>query len=313
MKNRLAVSLLISSAFFFSCNSDKLKHDAAGVFEADEVFVSSEEGGKLQQFSINEGDALAKDSVVAIIDALPISLQQQQVEASVNALGEKTLDAKPQLKLLEDQTAVLQAQLNNLQKEKLRIQNLVKADAATPKQLDDINFQIESVSKQIIVSNQQVAVLKNNVQTQNRAILSETKPLQVQISRLADKLNRTKVVNPISGSVLEKYAMKGEVVAPGKPIYKIADISSLNLRAYITGDQLSQIKLKQPIKVYVDQGAKNYKEYEGNIVWISNKAEFTPKTIQTKDERANLVYAIKVSVKNDGYLKIGMYGEINFQ
>lgn len=304
--------LFAATLTVMSCSGDKFKHDAAGVFEADEVFVSSEEGGKLQQFSINEGDSLSKDSVVAIVDALPISLQQQQVEASVNALGEKTLDAKPQLKLLEDQRAVLQAQLNNLQKEKQRIQNLIKADAATPKQLDDINFQIESASKQIIVSNQQVAVLKNNVQTQNRAILSEAKPLQIQISRLADKLNRTKVVNPITGSVLEKYAMEGEVVAPGKPLYKIADISSLNLRAYITGDQLSQVKLKQSVKVFVDAGAKNYKEYSGSVVWISNKAEFTPKTIQTKDERANLVYAVKVNVKNDGSLKIGMYGEINF-
>lgn len=302
----------VAVSFLASCSSTQLKHDAAGIFEADEVLVSSEEGGKILQLNIKEGDVLKKDSVVAVIDALPFELQQQQVEASVHALNEKTLDVQPQVKLLNDQIAVLQTQLANLYHEKQRTENLIKADAATTKQLDDINFQIESVNKQIAVNKQQIAVQENNVSTQNRTILSESSPLQKQIAQLQDKRNRTKVINPINGTVLAKYAMEGEITSPGKALYKIADLSTIILRVYISGDQLSQIKLGQQVKVYTDDGPDKYKEYAGIVTYISDKAEFTPKTIQTKDERANLVYAIKVNVKNDGYLKIGMYGEVGF-
>jgi len=166
------------------------------------------------------------------------------------------------------------------------------------------------LKRQMDVTAQQIKVQLNNTSTQNRSILSEQPSLQKRVAQLQDQLQRSNVINPLSGTVLTKYAQAGEVTAAGKALYKIADLSTLKLRAYITGDQLSQIKLNQLVKVLVDNGAKEYKNYTGTISWISDKAEFTPKTIQTKDERANLVYAIKIDVKNDGYLKIGMYGEV---
>lgn len=306
------IGVCVASAFM-ACNKTQLKHDASGTFEADEVIVSAEEPGKLLSFKIQEGDILKKDTVVAIIDALGVNLQQQQVEASMKALHEKTADVKPQVKLLKDQIAVLQSQWTNLQHEKQRIENLLKADAATGKQLDDINYQIEVVNKQITVSRQQIAVQLNTVFTQNRSVLSETSPLQKQVAQLKDKQQRANVVNPINGTVLTKYAMEGEIETAGKALYKIADLSTILLRAYISGIQLPAIKTGQQVKVYIDNGPDQYKEYTGEITWISDKAEFTPKTIQTKDERADLVYAVKIKVKNDGYLKIGMYGEVSFK
>jgi len=163
------------------------------------------------------------------------------------------------------------------------------------------------------VTQQQINVQKTNTATQNRSILSEAGPLQKQVALVNENISKTKVVNPISGTVITKYAEQGEVTSPGKALYKIADLSTVSLRAYVTGAQLSQIKLSQQVKVLVDDGAKNYRTYTGTITWISDKAEFTPKTIQTKEERANLVYAVKIKVKNDGYLKIGMYGEVELQ
>ena len=166
--------------------------------------------------------------------------------------------------------------------------------------------------KQITVTQQQIAVQVNNVQTQNRSVLSEANPLQKQIDQLKDKEQRAGIVNPINGTVLTKYAMEGEITSAGKALYKAADLSSLILRAYISGTQLPEIKLGQSVKVFIDAGEKKYKEYVGTITMISDKAEFTPKTIQTKDERANLVWATKITVKNDGFLKIGMYADIKF-
>jgi HlyD family secretion protein len=313
MKYRNLIFTIISIAFLSACSSSQLKYDAAGIFEADEVIVSSELPGKILDFKVNEGNILQKGATVAIIDALPISLQQEQLQASVKALSQKTQNVAPQIKLLNDQIAVQTTQLTNLQHERNRIETLLKADAATAKQLDDINFQIESLKKQIVVTQQQIAVQINNVQTQNRAILSETDPLEKQIAQLKDKEKRSTIINPINGTILTKYAMEGEITSAGKAMYKIADLSTLILRTYISGTQLSQIKIGQNVKVFIDEGDKKYKNYTGTITMVSDKAEFTPKTIQTKDERANLVYAVKVLVKNDGYLKIGMYGEIQFK
>ena len=253
---------------------------------------------------------LSKGIIAAVIDASNLELQKEQVEASINSLKEKTSDVAPQIKLLQEQITVQQAQLTSWEREKTRTENLIKEDAATPKQLDDINTQIDVLKKQIAVTTQQIKVQQNNTSTQNRSILSEQPPLQKRVAQIQDQLQRSNVINPINGTVLTKYAEAGEVTAAGKALYKIADLSTLKLRAYITGDQLSQVKLNQPVKVLIDNGAKDYKTYSGYISWISDKAEFTPKTIQTKDERANLVYAIKINVKNDGYLKIGMYGEV---
>ena len=303
-----ALAMIILTA----CNRNGNKFDATGTFEADEVIVSASANGKILSLNINEGSRIAKDSVVGLVDPTDLSLQKQQVQASIAALNEKTSDATPQIKMLQDQLKVQQTQLDNLLHEKARIENLLKEDAATKKQLDDINFQIESAKKQMNVTQQQINVQRSNVATQNRGILSEGKPLQKRAQQLQEQLDRTNIRNPVDGTVITKYAEAGEITSSGKPLYKIADLSTLNLRAYVTGDQLPQIKLGQQVTVFVDSGAKNYRKLAGTITWVSDKAEFTPKTIQTKDERANLVYAMKVRVKNDGYLKMGMYGEVRF-
>ncbi|MBA4139859.1 MAG: efflux RND transporter periplasmic adaptor subunit [Segetibacter sp.] len=295
------------------CQSHDRKFDASGVFEADEVIVSSEISGRIQQLNVTEGDTISKGKIGAVINAENIVLQKEQVEASISALQQKTNDVAPQVQLLQNQLAVQQSQLTNLQKERKRFENLVKADAATPKQLDDIIAQMDVATKQMNVTRQQIKVQQTNTSTANRSILSEKAPLEKRIAQLNDQVKRANVINPINGTVLTKYAEAGEITAAGKPLYKVADLSTVTLRAYITGDQVSQVKLNQPVKVLVDNGAKNYKSYNGVISWISDKAEFTPKTIQTKDERANLVYAVKIRVVNDGYLKLGMYGEVNFK
>lgn len=300
----------ITSLLIIGCNSNENEFDASGTFEADETIVSSEMPGKILSFNVEEGMHLSKDSIVGTVDATNIDLQQQQVEASINALNEKTANVNPQIQLLQNQLAVQQSQLDNLLHERTRIENLLKADAATTKQLDDINAQIDVVKKSMTVTQQQINVRKNDVATQNRSILSEAEPLRKRVAQLEDQQQRANIVNPVNGTVITKYAEAGEVTSSGKALYKIADLSELNLRAYVTGVQLPAIKLGQQVKVMIDQGEKKYKEYPGNIIWISDKAEFTPKTIQTKEERANLVYAIKVKVKNDGFLKIGMYGEV---
>lgn len=309
MKIKLIFTMIVV-AVFAACNQNNSKSDASGTFEVDEVVVSSEVSGKIISLNVKEGDNVPKDSVTVIIDSVPLALQKEQVEASIKALGEKTLDVMPQIKLLLEQKAVQESQLQNQLHEKERIERLIKADAATGKQLDDINAQIDVMTKQIAVTERQIQVQRTNVSTQNRTILSESGPLKKKVKQFQDQMQRANIVNPINGTVLTKYVEAGEIVSPGKALYKIADLSVITLRAYITGTQLSEVKLGQQVKVLADSGVNKYREYDGTITWISDKAEFTPKTIQTKEERANLVYAIKIKVKNDGYLKIGMYGEV---
>lgn len=310
MKQFVMASSLLAFTLLAGCNNNKSKHDASGTFEVDEVIVSSELTGKLLTFDIEEGKSIPKDTVVGMVDAENLSLQKDQVQASIEALREKTTDLAPQVKLLQDQLIVQQSQLDNLLREKQRTENLLKQDAATGKQLDDINAQIDVVKKQMGVTQQQINVQRSNVSTQNRSVLSEGKPLEKRVAQLNDQLKRAGIVNPVNGTVITKYAEAGEMTAAGKALYKIADLSTMTLRAYLTGIQLPQVKLNQQVKVLIDNGPDAYKEYPGVITWISDKAEFTPKTIQTKEERANLVYAVKIKVKNDGYIKIGMYGEV---
>jgi HlyD family secretion protein len=313
MKTIVKIIPLAALLLLMACNNKNGKFDATGTFEVDEVVVSSELAGKITSFSVEEGQTIPKDSIVAVVDAANISLQKEQVEANIQALSEKTADVSPQVRLLENQLAVQQSQLNNLLHEQTRIQNLLKQDAATGKQLDDITAQVDVAQKNLAVTQQQINVQRSNVATQNRGIMSEGKPLEKRIAQLDDQLRRATILNPVNGTVITKYAEQGEITAAGKALYKIADLSTMTLRAYITSTQISEVKLGQVVKVLVDDGADKYKELPGTITWIADKAEFTPKTIQTKEERANLVYAIKVKVKNDGYLKIGMYGELKFK
>jgi HlyD family secretion protein len=310
--NKLIVTGIAAAVIVTACNRNTPKFDASGTFEVDEVIVSAEQSGKLLSFNVAEGQAIAAQQVVGIIDAENLSLQKEQIQASIEALHDKTADVRPQVKLLQEQLDVQQSQLNNMLHERTRIENLLKQDAATGKQLDDMNSQIEVLQRQMDVTRQQINVQMTNTSTQNRTVLSEKKPLEKRVAQLSDQINKAQIINPVGGTVIAKYAEPGEVTAAGKALYKIANLDTLTLRAYITGTQLPQIKLNQTVKVMIDSGANAYREYPGTITWVADKAEFTPKTIQTKDERANLVYAIKVKVKNDGYLKIGMYGEVLF-
>ena len=308
---RILLSGLILLALA-ACNGKDSEFDASGTFEADEVIVSSSANGKILWLNLEEGSVLAKDSIVAQVDPTDLTLQKEQVQESIEALHDQTVNVEPQVKLLQDQLKVQQSKLDNLLHEKTRTENLIKQDAATGKQLDDINAMVDVARKELQVTQQQINVQRDNSGTQNRTILSQGKPLQKKVEQLQDQLNKAAIKNPINGTVLTKYAEAGEMTNNGKAIYKIADLSFITLRAYISGTQLSQVKLGQTVKVLVDDGKNKYREMPGTITWISDKAEFTPKTIQTKEERANLVYAIKIKVKNDGFLKIGMYGEVKF-
>lgn len=310
--NKSLISIAASIFILAGCKSSGSNADASGTFEATEVIVSAQANGRILSLDIDEGTILPADTIVGQVDPSDLSLQKEQVEASISSLNDQTQNAAPNVQLLQNQVAVQQSQLNNLLHEKARIENLLKLDAATGKQLDDINAQIDLVKKQMDVTRQQINVQLNNVNTQNNAVLSNAKPLQKKAALLDDQMKKASILNPVQGTVLVKYAEKGEITSMGKALYKIADLTTLDLRAYPTAAQLSNIKLNQSVKVMVDDGSKKYHEYTGTIIWISDKAEFTPKTIQTKEERANLVYAIKIKVKNDGFLKIGMYGEVKF-
>jgi HlyD family secretion protein len=295
-----------------ACNSHKLQTDASGVFESDEVIVSAEQNGKILSFPIQEGDTIGAGAIIGQIDMSNTVLQKQQVQATIAALREKTTNPHPQIELVKKQLAVQEAQLAQQLRERTRTENLLKADAATQKQLDDINSMIDQLQRQIDVSRQQIALDNSNIATQNRTIYSEQAPLEKTAAQIQDNIDKGRIVNPLRGTVLTKYALQGEMTTMGKALYKIANIDTLTLRAYVTGSQLTQVKLGQAVKVYSDEGKDQYKEYPGTVYFISDKSEFTPKTIQTRDERANLVYAVKIRVKNDGFLKLGMYGEVKF-
>lgn len=282
-----------------SCDNNKITFDASGSFEAIETIISSEATGTLKQLNIEEGQVLQAGQAIGYVDSTQLFLRRMQMEAQIVAL----LGKKPNIPV---QLSALQEQLRTAEREKIRIDNLVKGDAATQKQMDDVDAQIEVLKRQIDAQ-------KSSLFISSDGIGKEVVPLQIQIEQLNDQLNKCRIVNPINGTVLVKYAETNEMTTVGKPLYKIADLSDIILRAYITGDQLAQIKLNQKVKVLTDNGNDGFKEAEGRLIWINDKAEFTPKTIQTKNERANMVYAIKVKTVNDGTYKIGMYGEILFQ
>ncbi len=302
--------ILIATILLGSCSNKQDGYDASGNFEADETIVSAQQNGQLLTYTVKEGDTLSKGATIGQIDVTGSMLQEQQAQASIRALHERTTDPGPQLELIRKQLSVQQAQLDQQLRERTRTANLVRADAATQKQLDDIDAAIDQLQKQIAVTKQQLAVQRTTIDNQNRTVLSETSPLEKSVAQYQDQVQKGVVVNPVSGTVLTNYALQGEVVSIGKALYKIANLDTLTLRAYITGTQLSGIRLGQAVPLRIDAGDKNYKQYEGILTWISDKSEFTPKTIQTRDERANLVYAIKIRVKNDGFLKIGMYAEV---
>lgn len=242
MKSKFIFLGAITLVAVLSCNTRSGKYDATGTFEADEVVVSASANGKILSLNIEEGTLLAKDSIVGLVDPTGLDLQKEEVEATIESLGQQTANAGPQVKLLQDQLAVQQSQLANLLHEKTRIENLLKQDAATGKQLDDMNAQVDIAKKQMNVTQQQINVQKNNTGTQNRGILSQGKPLQKRAAQIEDQLKKASILNPLAGTVITKFAEVGEMTSTGKALYKIADLSTMTLRAYITGTQLSQVK-----------------------------------------------------------------------
>ncbi|MBP9601468.1 HlyD family secretion protein [Flavobacterium cheniae] len=288
MKN---IALLVLAMFIISCNKNNEKADAYGNFETTEITVSSESNGKIEFLNLEEGDVVEKGKTVGLIDTLQLYYTKMQLIAS-----QKTVSSKSGNVLSQKQ--VLQEQLKTAKIEQTRIKNMFSENAATKRQVDEINGKVKVIEEQI-----------KGVGTQNAPIKNEANSFSVQIEKINDQIKKCNLVNPIKGTVLTKYAEPNEVTTFGKPLYKIANLEEMNLRVYISETQLSSIKIGQQVKVKIDDFEQT-KEYIGNIIWISSQAEFTPKIIQTKEERANLVYAVKIRVKNDGSLKIGMPAEI---
>lgn len=282
-----------------ACQSNNHRSDAYGNFEAREIIISAETGGKILFLDAEEGQPLKAGQLVGLIDTTTLHFQREQLLATIGAVRRKTQDARPQVE-------VLQEQKENLLREKKRTEALLAEKAATPKQLDDIEGQIE-------VIDQQIAATLAQEKTANRGILAEVDPLLAQINLIEDQLQKCYVINPIEGIVLVKLAEPAEMAVPGKALYKIADLTEMELRVYVSGAQLPHIRLGEEVTVLIDENEDKTRSLKGRISWIAGQAEFTPKIVQTKEERVNLVYAVKVKVANqDGRLKIGMPGEVNF-
>jgi HlyD family secretion protein len=285
---------LILGLTIFSCNSQKDASDAFGNFEADDQLVSSEIGGNLLSCNFDEGMTLTKGAEIAVVDTVPLVLQINQLESQL-------ITIQAQKQSVKSQIAVIEQQKKNLEKDKVRISNMLKDGAATQKQLDDVTGSSDVFDRQI-----------TNTLSQDRILSGQAEVIEAQLAQLRDKISRCRILSPINGLVLERYKRAGEIVGPGQSLCRIADVTTLNLRVYVSGDQLPHVKIGEKVKVIIDDTATKNKTLEGTISWVSSEAEFTPKIIQTKVERVKLVYAVKVRVPNDGSLKIGMPGEIKF-
>ena len=293
------VFALATVALLAACNSNKSKYDTEGFFESTEITISAQASGNIMALDIREGDNIDEDVVVGYIDTTQLHLSKLQLAKNVESINSNRPDIKKQI-------ASLESQIKKLTKERSRIENMLRDGAATTNQLDDIESQIEIV-------NNQLEAQKSSLTKSTLSIDAQTLSIETQIDIIDDKLEKSKIKSPIAGTVLTKYAQAGEFTAVGKPLFKIADLENVYLHAYVTSAQLSNIKLGDKVTVCADFGGDNIREYSGTIEWIAAKSEFTPKNIQTDNERENLVYAIKVAVANDGYIKLGMYGGIKFQ
>lgn len=296
MKRSFAYPLLVLLAA--SCVEGNKAYDASGVFESTEVTVSAEGNGKILSLDLQEGDRLEAGQIVGCIDTVQLHLSEVQLEASRRAVGSGRLDISRQI-------AALESQIGKQRQELDRFIKLEKAGASNRKQVEDIQAQIETLERQL-------AAQEESLNSSNRNVSGQADALEAQIEQIRDRIRKCVITSPVAGTVLAKYSEAGEFAALGRALFKVADIDNIRLRAYITADQLTTLKLGQQVRVFADQGSSGRKEYAGTLIWISDKAEFTPKTIQTRDERANLVYAVKIAVENDGLIKLGMYGDIKF-
>lgn len=299
MKKTLTYSsLLVLALAMTACGKGNKAYDASGVFESTEVTVSAEGNGKIMSLDLQEGDRLEAGAVVGCIDTVQLYLSKIQLEASRRAVGSGRLNISRQIAALESQIAKQRQELD-------RFTKLEQAGASNRKQVEDIQAQLDILERQL-------AAQKESLQNTNSNVSGQADALEAQVMQLEDKIRKCVITSPVSGTILAKYSEAGELAVQGRALFKVADLDNIRLRAYITADQLTGLKLGQSVKVFADQGTSGRKEYAGTLVWISDKAEFTPKTIQTRDERANLVYAVKIAVKNDSLIKLGMYGEVKF-
>lgn len=299
MKKTLTYSsLLVLALAMTACGKGNKAYDASGVFESTEVTVSAEGNGKIMSLDLQEGDRLEAGAVVGCIDTVQLYLSKIQLEASRRAVGSGRLNISRQIAALESQIAKQRQELD-------RFTKLEQAGASNRKQVEDIQAQLDILERQL-------AAQKESLQNTNSNVSGQADAFEAQVMQLEDRIRKCVITSPVSGTVLAKYSEAGELAVQGRALFKVADLESIRLRAYITADQLTGLKLGQSVKVFADQGTSGRKEYAGTLIWISDKAEFTPKTIQTRDERANLVYAVKIAVKNDGLIKLGMYGEVKF-
>lgn len=278
-----------------SCNKSA-NYDAQGSFEATEIIISSEATGRILNFDIEEGETVMADSVIGVIDSIQLHLQRKQLTAQLSAL----LSSRPDK---EKQVASLREQISTQKRELLRIENMLKDGAATQKQYDDIKAQISIFENQLSAT---LSTLDNNTASINENAAA----LEAQIAALDDRIAKCCIISSVNGTILSKYAEAGELASMGKPLMKVANLENIYLRAYFTSDQLSKVNLGDEVTVTADFGGDERYDYPGRVAWISSESEFTPKNIQTKDSRANLVYAVKIAVKNDGRLKIGLAGEV---
>lgn len=292
MKRIVYIAAVVLAA---SCGTEA-EFDAQGTFEATEVVVSSEATGRILNFEVEEGMAIEANQMVGAIDSVQLHLQRKQLVAQQSAL----LGSRPDVK---KQVAALREQIAKQNEELRRVENMLKDGAATKKQKDDIEAQIKILERQLDAT---LSTLDKNTSTIN----NNSAALEAQIAALDDRISKCRIISPIGGTVLVKYAEAGELATVGKPLMKIADLDNIYLRAYFTSDQLAKVNLGDEVKVVADFGGEERYDYTGRVAWISSESEFTPKTIQTKDSRANLVYAVKIAVENDGRLKIGLAGEV---
>ena len=296
---RISFLSFFAVLLFSACNNKNSSYDATGVFETTEIVVSAKSNGEILQFDISEGQEEVAGQTLGVIDTTQLYLKKVQLQASLRAINSRRVN-------VANQIAVLRQQLETAKSERQRFAKLVSENAANQKQLDDINAQIATLEKQLAA---QTETLGNT----NSSLTYEQQAVVAQIAQIDDQIKNSLIKCPVAGTILEKFAEAGELATAGKPLFKVANLEKIYLRAYITASQLTELKIGQQVKVFSDLGEKGRKEYAGAVSWISDKAEFTPKTIQTRDVRANLVYAVKISVKNDGYIKKGMYGEILFE
>lgn len=292
------VTGIVLAIGLMGCQRNTENFDATGTFEATEVIVSAEASGKLIHFRADEGVQLTCGEEVGLIDTVQLHLQKMQLLANRKSVDTQRPDIGKQI-------AATRQQIAKAEQEKSRVERLLQSNAANRKQWDDWNAEIALLNKQLEA---QLSTLQKSTASLNEQSAS----VAIQVAQVEDKLQKSRIISPISGTVLAKYAEAGELASVGKPLFKIADVENMYLRAYITSKQLAEVKLGQQVVLYADFGDGERKTFEGTVTWISDKAEFTPKTILTDDERANQVYAIKIAFRNDGTAKIGMYGEVKF-